>query len=411
MNSRRALRMILYIAKAFILIVLSMAIGCVSTSEKKAPLDSGYAQAENMHQDKPEYLRKYYVEIDQEGDKNFVLNAMRGGLAAMDAGDYDIAKELLDQVLLRIDMVYADNENAMKARSLWYEEGMKDFIGEPYERAMAFYYRGLLYMMDEDYENARACFKNGVIQDAFAEEEQNRCDFAALIFLEGWTSQMLGDIQLADAAYGEVQNLRPDFVRPNPEDNCLIIAETGKAPRKLADGVGHYELKLFRGKGFSDVAAAVTVAGQNTPMFAAEDVAWQAMTRGGRPIDHILKGKVVFKQTHEQAGEVMSRVGTNMMVFSSLAGSAGSGIQGAGAVLGLVGVAEMALSKKADARADTRYWDNLSDMIHVHTAKIAAGEDIEVLFHDKKGGLVSASRVDVQADMKGRSLCWVRSRQ
>jgi hypothetical protein len=46
MNSRRALRMILYIAKAFILIVLSMAIGCVSTSEKKAPLDSGYAQAE-----------------------------------------------------------------------------------------------------------------------------------------------------------------------------------------------------------------------------------------------------------------------------------------------------------------------------------------------------------------------------
>jgi hypothetical protein len=150
---------------------------------------------------------------------------------------------------------------------------------------------------------------------------------------------MLGDIQLADAAYGEVQNLRPDFVRPNPEDNCLIIAETGKAPRKLADGVGHYELKLFRGKGFSDVAAAVTVAGQNTPMFAAEDVAWQAMTRGGRPIDHILKGKVVFKQTHEQAGEVMSRVGTNMMVFSSLAGSAGSGIQGAGAVLGLVGVA------------------------------------------------------------------------
>jgi hypothetical protein len=117
----------------------------------------------------------------------------------MDAGDYDIAKELLDQVLLRIDMVYADNENAMKARSLWYEEGMKDFIGEPYERAMAFYYRGLLYMMDEDYENARACFKNGVIQDAFAEEEQNRCDFAALIFskagrprcLETFSLQML----------------------------------------------------------------------------------------------------------------------------------------------------------------------------------------------------------------------------
>ena len=48
---------------------------------------------------------------------------------------------------------------------------------------MAYYYRGVLYLRDGDYENARASFKGGMLQDGFAEEEQNRSDFALLSFL------------------------------------------------------------------------------------------------------------------------------------------------------------------------------------------------------------------------------------
>ena len=109
---------------------------------------------------------------------------MRIGTSALQMGYYDLAKMCFDQCLNYIEAVYADNEKAKQARSLWYEEGMKDFKGEPYERVMAYYYRGLLYIQDSDFENARACFKAGVIQDAFAEERQHQCDFALLLFLE-----------------------------------------------------------------------------------------------------------------------------------------------------------------------------------------------------------------------------------
>ena len=44
--------------------------------------------------------------------------------------------------------LYGPDKDAKKARSLFHEESKKGFIGEPYERVMAYYYRGLLYWRD-----------------------------------------------------------------------------------------------------------------------------------------------------------------------------------------------------------------------------------------------------------------------
>jgi hypothetical protein len=328
----------------------------------------------------------------------------------MDRGEYPVAIRSFDGVLLQIERVYANNPGAAKARSLWYKEGRKDFKGEPYERAMAYYYRGLLYLMESDYENARACFKTGVMQDAFAEEKQNRCDFALLIFLEGWASQLNGDKALADAAYRVVEELRPGFVRPPSDHNCLIIAETGTSPRKLADGMGHYELRLFRGKGFSEVGARLMIHDRQETMFPLEDIAWQAMTRGGRAIDHILKGQAVFKQTHERIGSVVTDIGTDVMVLAPLF-DATTDIQGIGAALGLIGVAQMVFSLHANPRADTRYWDNLPDIVHIATRKLSKSGPATVTFVDRRGcTVVSPKPLTLRTDHKGNSLGWIRSR-
>jgi tetratricopeptide (TPR) repeat protein len=134
------------------------------------------------------------------------------GIDALQIGHLEIAKKCFDNALNYIEAVFADNEKAKKARSLWYEEGMKDFKGEPYERVMAYYYRGLLYLIDKDYENARACFKAGIIQDAFAEENQNRCDFALLLFLEAYSCLKLGDHQLATAAFDRTSLFPPTIL-------------------------------------------------------------------------------------------------------------------------------------------------------------------------------------------------------
>ena len=105
----------------------------------------------------------------------------------MEVGEFDVAEKAFDQGITRIDAIYANNENAKKARSLWTKESAKDFKGEPYERAMV-YYRGLLYLRKGDYQNARASFLAAEYQDTVAEQDTYLGDFAVMNLLAGWSS-------------------------------------------------------------------------------------------------------------------------------------------------------------------------------------------------------------------------------
>ena len=142
--------------------------------------------------DKPKELHPFLTKVVAGEKRNRALNQMRAGLAAMKSGHNDLAAKLFDDALLTIETIYGGDEKAAKARGLFSAEDRKVFRGEPYERAMLYYYRGILYLMQGDYENARASFKSGYLQDTLAEKEKFRGDFALLAFLEGWASQCNG---------------------------------------------------------------------------------------------------------------------------------------------------------------------------------------------------------------------------
>ncbi|SFV20761.1 tetratricopeptide repeat protein [Pseudidiomarina donghaiensis] len=363
MNSRNLHKTTSCIASAVLVLALA---GCTSTGPTQYQPLALNQQEQDAIAGQPVYAQPLYRKLFQEGKRNEVLNRMEIGTAAFYRGDIDLARENFDAALEVIETVYADNENATKARSLWHEEGRKDFKGEPYERAMAYYYRGLIYLIDGQYDNARASFVSGLMQDAFAEEEQNRSDFAMMLLLAGWSAQKMGSPVLAEEAYAELLTLRPDFPIPSADDNVLIIAETGYSPRKLADGMGHYELVFRPGKNFTEKQISVNTGGQQLSLEPVESVYWQATSRGGRPVDKIIEGKASFANTTGDLGRDLAQLGVTARVFSpALGGSSGQ----VGNTLALIGVASMALSANVKPRADIRYWSRLPDAVHSATMR------------------------------------------
>ena len=400
--------------RAWAILVVAISLnGCAPPSggTPVAPLDAGTAAMLQQH---PEPLRPLYARLAAEGRRNDVLNRMEIGTAAMFYGDLPDATESFDSALTSIEAIWANTESAVRARSLWHNEAEKDFKGEPYERIMAYYYRGLLYLAQDDFENASASFKGGLVQDSFAEEEQYRANFALLMFLDGWAHQCRGSYADATEHYREAQTFRPDFQPPAPGDNVLVVLETGKSPRKISDGIGHGELKFRRGRSFSEVRAALLDGSTATNLYPMEDIYLKASTRGGRPIDAIIQGKVAFRQDTEQVGTVLSDVSRVAILSSPLVyGHAGGALGAAGAGLGVASAVSLAMAANAGTQADTRYWGSLPDAIHVKTLATLPNGPLSAAYFDVNQTQVHDPDIQSAVRQFGNrcKLIWGRSRR
>ena len=341
--------------------------------------------------------------------KDYTLLRMEAGLAALREGDLPAARTYFDGVLDSIESIYADSEGAAKARSLWYAEGSKDFKGEPYERAMAYYYRGLIYMVDGDYGNARAVVRTALAQSGFADETNYESTFASLYFLLGWTNEIMGDAEPARQAYAEVRRLHPEWnVQPGAAGNPLVIAELGGAPRKVGDGVGLHEIVYRPAKRMPEKSAQLLVNGNPVPMIAMDDLFYQSSHRGLRQIDRIIDGKVAFKEGFAGAGQVLGEVSKVATVVNlEVSGTAGRTI---GAVAGVGAIATI-ISLNVNPAADVRYWNNLPESLHV--AVLKPGETLGALtLRDERGAAVDVAGVARQewTDPQGRKIIWIKTR-
>lgn len=337
------------------------------------------------------------------------LVTLQAGLAAFSENKMPEATRHFDLALDVIEGMFADTESAAKARSLWYAEGAKDFKGEPYERAMAFYYRGLAYLADADYENARASFRSGLLQDAFAEEQQYRADFTSLMLLEGWANQLAGDQAQAQDAYAEVARAKSGWQAPPANANLLVVAELGGSPRKVADGIDNHEIRYFKPKRTPERQLRVQLDGQAVQPVLVEDVYYQASTRGGRAIDSIIAGKASFKQTTADIGMAATNVANELKVYAPAVGSSGRALGG----LVAVGAIASMISANVQPRADVRYWNNLPETIHI--AALNHGGlpgNVQVSLLDEAGNPVAADKLVINKwiDAKGNMLVWIKSR-
>ncbi|CAG1019340.1 hypothetical protein BURC_04214 [Burkholderiaceae bacterium] len=342
--------------------------------------------------------------------KDRTLHRLQAGVHAMRENRLDAAAGHFDEALGSIESVFSNAEGAARARSLWYEEGAKDFKGEPYERAMAYYYRGLIYLADADYENARASFRTALMQSSFAEEQQYRSGFATLMFLEGWANQLLADPQAAES-YAEASKYRKDLPTPAAGANTLVIAELAGSPRKVGDGIGNHEIVYRRAKRTPEKRVDLAFGSQPAQrLYAMEDLYVQATHRGPRAIDRIIAGKVVFQEGTGTIGDTLGTLASEGAVINAgLGGSAGAALGGVAAV----GAIASLLATNVKPRADVRYWANLPETLHIATTRTSGDTPSTVTLFDEAGQPVAADTL-VQhqwTDRNGNRLVWIKTRQ
>lgn len=370
-------------------LILALAAGCSSSPHRKAVVLTGNAMVDGPNA------------IQNGPPRDKVLWQYRTAAAAMRQGQFDVAKQNLDDALLTLGGALGKDKSARQARGYFHSESKKTFIGEPYERSMAYIYRGILYWMDGQPDNARACFRSAEVEDSDAQNHEYAGDWVLPDFLDGLASIKLGG-DGADAikrAQAEARNIK--LPPPNPKANVLFFVEFGPGPAKYATGEYAEELR-FSVQPSPVLSAQIKVEQQDIPVAPTDDVWFQASTRGGRLMDHILGNKAVFKGTTDAVGNValLGGLGTAAISRDRTAQEVGLGI----ALAGLVSkIASAATTPEADIRA----WDNLPRYLSFANLTLPAGtHTVTVEFREAAGrilpSLTKTLTVEVPADGKDK---------
>jgi len=309
-----------------------------------------------------------------------VLWEYRIAAAAMRQGKFDVAKQHLDDALLTLGGIYGKDSDAKKARGYFHAEAKKTFIGEPYERAMAYVYRGILYWMDGEPDNARACFRSAEFEDGDTQNHEYAGDWVLPEYLDGLaTTKLHGD---GSDAFKRAQSAAKGVKLPPylPGANALFFVEFGPGPTKFATGQYGEELR-FHTAPSAVGSAELKVDALRIPIAPTDDVCFQATTRGGRVMDHILGNKAVFKSTTDTVG--------NLALFGGLATAAASDnstAQGVGLGIALAGLISKAVSAATTPTADTRSWDNLPRYLSFASLPLPLGQHVATIqFLDPAG--------------------------
>jgi len=316
--------------------------------------------------------------------KDRALWEYRIAAAALRRGQLDEAKAKLDDALAVSASNYGQiNSEAAKSRRMFRNESDKPFIGEPYERVLASYYRGVLYWREGEPDNARALFRSGELFDSDTEDKTYSGDYVLLDYLDGLVSVKLGG-DGADALKRARANAKQQgHATPpayNPKANVMLFAEYGEGPRKYSGGE-YGELLKFYTRQSKIRSARMEVDGQRTVALPPyDDLNFQATTRGGRLMDHVLGNKAVFKQTTDTVGDVA--------LVGAMAAADHGGRDADRAAIGLaaVGLISKIASAATTPQADIRSWENIPQYLSFAALQLEPGDHTATLeFLDANG--------------------------
>jgi tetratricopeptide (TPR) repeat protein len=346
--------------------------GCAPTKQER---ESNRAIEDYFAGDYPRAVDRL-EEVAKKPDENFVLNNCRLGSSAL--AEYDLT-EAEDAFLRAYEVINSVgvNDGGRSLGAALVNEKIKIWKGEPFERAMANFYLGLIYYMHQDYNNARGAFENALFKlrdyadkkDVKTDYQELESNFTVGLVMLGKTWQKLGRDDLAKANFDRARDLRPDLEAlcdydRNAKSNVLLVVEFGYGPQKIRDADGSLV-------GFAPTPAeAGPIPG---PQVQVDGRAMSLADLDRAPIDLLAMAQDRRWQDIDTIRAVKSAVGTGLIV-------AGAGVTGYGAYkdrrdTALTGLALMGAGAllKASSFADVRQWEMLPRTIFLLPLQLPPG--------------------------------------
>jgi tetratricopeptide (TPR) repeat protein len=315
-------------------------------------------------------------EIDKKNE-NFVLNNCRYGSAALAAGDLNGAENSFMAAYEVINGVNTNTGGRTLGATLVFE-GVKVWKGEPFERAMAHYYLGMVYLLKHDYENARAAFQNSLFKlreysdkDKPEDYRQSESNFALGYFGLGFCYMRMGKSQQASDNFAMAAKLDPYLAGviqqvQQPGINTLMFIDAGYGPARAPKG--WYNEESAFGPTPAEVGpippAVAFVNGKpinpTNVKFSTVDTLAMAQEQRWQDIDTIRKTKAVI-------GTGMMAAGTGMAAYGAHEGD--EGLMWAG-----LGTSVLGGLLAASSQADLRYWEMLPRTVYIIPAALPPGQ-------------------------------------
>lgn len=319
-----------------------------------------------------------------KSDENFVLNNLRLGSAALAAYDLDTAEGAFLRAYEVLNSVGV-NDGGRTLGAVLVSENLRVWRGEPFERAMANFYLGLVYYMRHDYANARGAFENALFKlrdygEARGKDDQYRefeSNFALAYLMLGRSHQRLGSDDLARRNFDRAAELRPELAEAADEElngrsNVLLVVDFGYGPRKVTTGSG--EIAGFTPGPLEEGPPPPPVVRVNGRRIDTDGIARP-------PVDLLALAQDRRWQSLDTVRAVKSVVGSGLMAGGMIYATRRDARPeiALGAILG-------GLLLKATSQADVRHWEMLPRTVFVLPLSLPPGtHDILVEFPDVPG--------------------------
>jgi tetratricopeptide (TPR) repeat protein len=319
-----------------------------NTEREKKAMSAFEAEAEKIYRGDPyeqatTYLLLALIFLDR-GDYDNALAACKSGILA----DSDAAENLFDS---DVTLLHALEAKCYQLR------------GE-----------------EESFRSRReAAAKSVQLTSAQVREDfSRRQDLLELLKMSRKERRKVGEKRKDDEIQAEIQNLSGTLERNmasvdamkllgplySGQYNVLVLVPRGRCVEKTRTGADA-EMVIFKqheipceGPGLYLDEQALDPAGC---LPTAVDLEFQAMTRGGRRMDAILRGKAASRATTRGVGQTITEIGNNV-----------GGLGGLG--VALIGAAVQGAAGSMTAEADTRCWQTLPKQFQIYALNLPLGD-------------------------------------